>query len=460
MGPDGAGDSTMTAALARLETVDAVAAADARAALEWLVGDSGLASLSRYGIQQFCWYELPFKWIVEPAVRREIVIALARFFDLAGLARYAELCRSDRTMDVLAAWADDPSRGFDAYKRAADDSGVEPPNLPELTWSSGMGADEFAAFWSTAMALEVAIDAGALVPGAKGWRNERAAIARAHLVQPREELFGASYLQSVWTARLGDWIEGPVGLPSRARAQLLAPVANALLHPVDPPRGVARPLAPLLWLLDAVDNGGDGLLLTQNGNLPRSVAHGIVEAFPSWWPAAAHDAAPSREHDVPRLVLLHELARETKLVRRTGRRLQLTRRGHQLRGDPKALWQAVAEHQAVGSSFAAAVNELVFAALLVEPLTVVAEVVAEAMVVLTESGWHDGAGGAPVPRDAVLAAVDELALRATTLGWVREKGRQWPRRQLRLTETGRATALAALRARALAPRVLAPRALR
>jgi hypothetical protein len=454
MGPDGAGDSTTTAALARLETVDAVAAADARAALEWLVGDGALESLSRYAIQQFCWYELPFKWIVEPSVRREIVLALARFFDLAGLARYAELCRSDLTLRVLAAWADDPSVGFEAYKRAGEESGVEPPNLPELVWGSGMGADEFAAFWSTAMALELAIDAGALVPGAKGWRDERAEVARAHLAQPRDELFGASYLQSVWTARLGDWIEGPVGVPSRARAQLLAPVANALLHPVDPPRGVARSMAPLLWLLDAVDNDGAGLLLTQNGNVPRATAQAIVAAFPAWWPAAAHDAAPSREHDVPQLVLLHELVRELKLVRRIGRRLQLTRRGRQLRGDPKALWRAVAEQQATGATFAAAVNELVLAALLVEPLTVVAEVVAEAMVVLTESGWHEGASGAPVPREAVVRAVDELALRGATLGWVREKGRQWPRRQLRITEVGRATALAALRARALAPRSL------
>jgi len=455
MAPDGAGDSTISQALARLESVDALAATDARAALDWLVGEGGLESLSRYALAQFCWYELPFKWIVEPQVRREIVLALARFFDLAGLTRYAELCRSEQTAGILAEWELDPSAGFAAYRRAVVESGVEPPNLPELTWSTAMRDEEFAAFWSTAMALELAIDAGALTPGSKDWRSVQASVARSHLVQSREDLFGASHLQAVWTERLGDWIDGPIAMPSRARAQLLAPVANALLHPVAPPRGASRSVAPLVWLLGVVDgNGdGDGVILTQRGNLPRSVARAAVATFPSWSNATL-EHEPMREHDVPRLVVVHDLLREMKLIRRTGRRAKLTKRGRQLSSDPRALWAAAAEQQALGRTFNAAVAELVFAALLAEPLVAMSEVVAEAMVVLTECGWHDGGSGAPVPIAVVEGALDEVVLRANTLGWVRERGRRGQPRHLRLTDTGRSAALLALRARALAPRVI------
>jgi hypothetical protein len=67
------------------------------------------------------------------------------------------------------------------------------------------------------------------------------------------------------------------------------------------------------------------------------------------------------------------------------------------------LWRDVAEQQTAGDRFFAAVSELTFAALLVEPLIAVAEITAEAMVVLTESGWHDGASGAPVPLESVEA---------------------------------------------------------
>ena len=62
-------DGAIGEALARLSVVDAVAAHDARVALEWLVGDDGLEGLNQLALQQFCWYELPFKWLVEPAIR-------------------------------------------------------------------------------------------------------------------------------------------------------------------------------------------------------------------------------------------------------------------------------------------------------------------------------------------------------------------------------------------------------
>lgn len=460
-------DAAIAAALARLDLIDPIAAIDARAALAWIVGDAGLEAVSQYGLQQFCWYELPFKWLVEPAVRADVVDALGSFFDLAGMSRYAKLCRSATTSAVLEAWLTDPSTGFGSYRAAGEASGVEPPALPELRWGSVMSAEESDAFWSTALALEVAIEASEIRPGTAGWRERQAEVTRAHLGQARDELFGASLLQTVHTARLAEWIEGPLGLASlsRARIQVVSPVANALLHPVAPPRGLARMMRPLTWFLDqvagqvpgAADAGegrrpAPGIVLTPKGHLPRALAIEAARAFPSWWDWSLDDHLPRREDDLPPLVAIHDLARQLKLVRRAGRHLVLTKRGQAMRSDSVELWRSVAGYLTAGSAFSAAVNELVLAIVVLEPLVKVSQIVAEVMVVLTESGWQDGASGEPVPLVIVETAVDEVLALATVFGWTREKGRQWPVRQVRLTEAGRATALAALRQRALAPR--------
>ncbi len=444
-------DPVIAATLARLDAVDPAAASDARAALEWLIGDAGLGAVSRYGVQQFCWYELPFKWIIEPHVQAEIVSSLARFFDLAGLARYGEVCRSAVTGSVLEAWRHDPSAGFAAYRQASERSGVEPADLPELTWSGTMLEDEHTAFWSAAVALEMAVDAGALVPGSTGWRSRRGELTLAHLTHPRDELFGGSFLQAIHTARIGAWIEGPPGQASRARAQLLAPVANALLHPPAPPRDLRRSLAPLRWWLDQLVGEAGGLPLTGTGRLPRATVRAALDAFPRW-PAAAN-RIPQRVDDLPALAAVDRLGRELRLARRQGRRLVITRLGEQCRADPRALWSAIAAHEAAGSGWPAAVAELVFAILLLEPLVERREVMAEVTVALTEAGWHRGVVGDPVPRARLEPAFADLVLRATTFGWVRERGPAanpvW-----RLTATGRSTAVAALRSRALAPNVM------
>jgi hypothetical protein len=452
------GDAAIAETLAHLEVLDPQAAADARSALSWLVGDRGLEGLSRYAVQQFCWYELPFKWLVPTTVRVEIIISLAQFFELAGLRRYGEVCQSLITAGILRAWDESPGAGYEAYRKASRASGIEPPHLSELRWGALMGVEEYSAFWSTAMALEVAVDAGELVPGAPGWRRRQEDVARRHLNRPRPELLGASHLQSVWTMRLADWIDGPGTLPaSRARAQVLAPVANALLHRVDAPRDLRRTQAPLVWLLDQIGDHDDGLTLTRAGNLPQALVRQSLHRFPSWAGAAAVAGAEAEVRgvaEVPRLAALHHLARDARLVRRGGSRVTLTKRGRAVRSEPELLWRAVAESVAAHRDFGAAVTEVVFALLLVEPLVDLAAIIPEATVVLTESGWYQGASGEPVPADAVEDAVDRFVLLATTLGWVRDRGRARTRRtgMLRLTATGRATGLAALRGRALAPR--------
>jgi hypothetical protein len=445
-------DGAIADALARLSIVDAVAAHDARVALEWLVGDDGLESLNQLALQQFCWYELPFKWLVAAEVRTEIVAALARFLDLAGLGRYAALCRSERTAAVLAAWAEDPDAGFRAFRLAMERSGVEPPRLDGWSdgwvWASSMGADEHRAFWSTAMALELAIEAGTLRPSEPGWREEQQLIASDHLRLPRPELLGESLLQAATSARLVAWVDGPPDRASaRARRQLVAPLVNALLQPVEPPRTASRSLAPIRWLLEQVAANG-GVTLTQRGNLPRGLVQGAVEQFPTWWGNAADP--PHRDAEVPSLLAIWHLARRLKLVRRAGRQVTVTRRGEVLLGDTGELGGAVAPVLGERDDFEAAVAELVWAVLVQDPLVAVSDLQAEVAVALTETGWQHGPTGAPVSATTLAFVIDELVALAAALGFVRRKGRATAP-QLRLSPTGRAMALSLLRCRALAP---------
>lgn len=446
------GDAEIADALARLSVVDAVAAHDARVALDWLVGDDGMQGLSQLALQQFCWYELPFKWLVEPTVRREIVTALARFLDLAGYERYAALCRSDTTARVLAGWADDPDTGFRAFRLAMEQSGVEPPRLggplDGWVWGSSMGADEHRAFWSTAMALELAVEAGTLAPGAPGWRDEQHEIAAEHLRRPRPEMLGESLLQAATSARLMAWVEGPADRASAgARRQLVAPLVNALLQPVDPPRTAARTVAPVRWLLEQVDAYG-AIALTQRGNLPRGLVQGAVERHPSWFPDPA--SPPQRDAEVPALLAVWHLVRRLKLVRRAGRHVKLTRRGDLLLHDPRDLWTAIAVVLGERDDFEAAVAELVWAVLLQDPLVAVRDLQAEIAVALTETGWQHGPTGAPVSGATLAFVIDEVVVLAGALGLVRRRGRV-AAPQLRLTPTGRVFAVALLRRRALVP---------
>jgi hypothetical protein len=445
-------DAAIVEALARLSVIDAVAAHDARVALDWLIGGEGLEGLNQLALQQFCWYELPFKWLVAPDVRTEIVAALARFLDLAGLDRYAALCRSDRTAAVLSAWAEDPDAGFRAFRLAMDRSGVEPPGLDGWSdgwaWASSMGAEEHRAFWSTAMALELAIEAGTLVPNHPGWRDDQRRVAEVHLRLPRPELLGESLLQAATSARLVAWVEGPPDrAAARARRQLVGPLVNALLQPVEPPRTASRCLAPIRWLLEQVAANG-GVTLTQRGNLPRGLVQGAVEQFPSWWFDDANP--PQRDAEVPALLAVWHLARRLKVVRRAGRQVTVTRRGEVLLADAGQLWGAVAGVLGERDDFEAAVAELVWAVLVQDPLVAVSDLQAEVAVALTETGWQHGPTGAPVSGATLAFVIDELVTLAEALGLVRRRGRTTAP-QLRLTPAGRVMALALLRGRALAP---------
>ena len=434
-------DTIVAGALERLRAEDERLGGDAEAALNSLTWDEGLETITQYGLQAFLWYELPRKWMTDLEGKRHLAMALGRVLDLVGLPRYAAICRSPETDAVLAAYERDDREGFAAFRRAEERSGVHPPELPEFTWGPVMGMREAGVFWSTAAALELAITGGQLRPGGRGWRVAQQAIARRHLTAARAELDGRTWLEVVLDERVEEWARSR----GQARRALVEPLLARLRGgPVEVPAGAAEAVAPLRWLLA---RAGEGIALTQKGNLARVVVLEAVERFGR----QPLPNPPRGEDDVFELWVLRDLARDLGAVRRSGRRLVATRAGRALAGDAEALWRAVASRLGSGDDFGAIVTELVLALLLDAGEVLQAEAVERVHTAVVGEGWHDRATGqSPDPEAVRRQLADPLRLLGV-LGLSREGG-DWRARTVALTGVGRATALEALRVRASGPR--------
>jgi hypothetical protein len=442
-------DTIVAGALARLRAEDEHLGGDAEAALNSLTWDEGLETITQYGLQTFLWYELPRKWMTDLDGKRHLATALGRLLDLVGLPRYAAICRSPETDAVLAAYERDDREGFAAFRRAEERSGLHPPDLPELTWGPVMGTREAGAFWATAAALELAVACGQLRPGSRGWRSAQQGIARRHLTAARPELEGRTWLEVVLGERVEQWARSR----GWARRALVEPLSVRLqAGPVEVPTGAAEAVAPLRWLLA---RAGEGIALTQKGNLARAVVVEAVERF-GWHPLPN---PPRGEDDVFELWVLRDLARDLGAVRRSGRRLVATRVGRSLAGGAEALWRAVAGRLGAGDGFGAVVTELALALLLDAgevPQAEAGEVLQAQLVervhaAVVGEGWHDRATGRPPDPEAVHRQLVEPLRLLRVLGLSQEGG-DWQARTVALTGVGRATALEALRVRATGPR--------
>jgi hypothetical protein len=418
----------------------------ARPALEWLVGAHGLDRLHQTGLQQFLWYELPFKWLGPVSGRHRLVAALARFFDQSGLARYARLCRSATTTEILDRWATDPDDGFSAFHRAHLASGVVPPDTPRLQWGDLMGSAELDAFWSTAQALELAVEGGALVPGRPHWRARQESFVAEHLDRPRADHFGEAWAEEVAGERLRAWLDDGLG---DARSAIVAPVANQLLHDLPIPRTASRSMRSLAWLASRL--AAAPVKLTSSGALPARIVAAACDEL-GWTP----DSPRGRESDVGVLVEMRATAERIGLVRVRRGHMLTTARGRAALESPRSLWSHLVADATARRGFTGEVDELVDAVLLdsdrlggagphLDELTDVVR------VPLTERGWHAGGTGRPVPdrvlRPALAAALD---FRVGLAAVATRRGR--PVEPLGLTQAGRALAVGRLRARALAPR--------
>src|SRR4051794_34096873 len=110
-------DALIADAIAKLEIEDREAARDAEAALDWLTAGEGLEVLTQERLQHFLWYGLPMKWLTDTGHHRRVVDALAQAADLLGLPRYAALCRSETTADVLDAYERSDAEGKTEFRR-------------------------------------------------------------------------------------------------------------------------------------------------------------------------------------------------------------------------------------------------------------------------------------------------------------------------------------------------------
>ena len=436
-------DPEIAAALAELAEQDAAAADDARSALEWIAGDQSLAFITQQRIQNFCWYDLPVKWLVDLDDKLRVVAALARALDLLQLPRYAAICRSGTTREILTAYETSIAHGKAAFRRAATASGVMPPDLPDFQWGAAMGWQEASAWSSTAEFLEVAVASGDLVPGRRGWKVRQQELVRAHLDTPRPDLLGQTLVQVILTERAETWVNV---WRSQTRRRILAAIVNRLLHPAELPAATAGdPLPPLRWLLDQLDGG---IALTQTGNLNRAFVQQSADRF--GWDFAR---PPRTEDDLYDLYQLRHFAQDLGLARRSGRKLTLTAKGRRLLADPERLWRAVAVGLLGDNAFEAFVGELFLALLLDAGAVPGSQIEAAVGLAAAEEGFRDSRTGEAPDEHEISWAIHETSNLCRALGLL-ASGSDWSDRSYGLTPTGKATALEALRARATGPRTI------
>ncbi|MEU4508128.1 hypothetical protein AB0G05_01410 [Nonomuraea wenchangensis] len=388
----------VTALLAELERSEPEIAEEARTAVEWLTGGEPLESVTQLDVCEFLWYTLPLK--VGPlradGDHERLARSLGRLLHLGGLERYAALCVSPTTAQILRTYArEGEDAGTSAYQKALEATGVLPPDVPELQWSMIMGPEELGAHLACSAALELAIVAGE--------QMDRVALTRRWLTEARADLGGDSWLNRVHGERLNRWVLGR----GPARRELAQPFEVRLHAPVSP-----QPLPALHKLLS---------LAAREGTLPLRLA-------------------PS-----PAALRLRELAeRELGAIRRDGARLVITDHGRRLLASPEAMWTAVTrlllakgEHEFEVSAREAALMLLADGTLM-SPAKL-HERVAE---VVGGEGWHPAAGV-----ENVAGPVSDLVAQLTALGLAYSD-----ELVVRMDRPGQLAALAALRAHALRPR--------
>jgi hypothetical protein len=425
----------------------------AQSAFEWMgwEGEEPLF-LRRYDVQLFVWYVLPRKYLVGLDRKEAVAAALAKTLERLGgqAASYAEVCRAPETRRLLCAWeAEDPAAPR-TFRKLLDGSGIEPPDTDLLAWGSVMGFEEARVREQVATALEEAIESGSLAPGSRGFARRQAEVAKAALREAWDGEDGRSRLRAVQDERLEGWLQrGPGGREDARRAILdgIAAMVSGEPPAIDPD-GARSALEPTLWLLE---QGNDGIGLTQTGALNRALVREVAERWPGWWEADLF-GPPHREDDVTQLWELHQLLRELRLLRRKGRRVLTTKRGRELAGDPSALLEALATELLRGENFYAACAELAVALILDgAPADYGETLAARVQPAVAAAGWR--AGEEPPSVRDVSWQIAAFLRPAEAIGVLVDEGSgsRLSRKPLVLTGAGRAALTAALRTRALAP---------
>lgn len=350
----------------------------AEAAIDVIAGAEGLEAVTAHRLQEFLWRTLP-GWRIDDPER--VAAALGHLFTLTGLDRYAELATCARTRTILSVYAGQGAdAGREACEAAITESGLVPPDTPLLAWRVFTGPEEHAARHACAATLELAVAAGELRPGRRGWERVRADVTERCLTAPRR---GGPWLGRVHAERLDAWTR-PV---NPRKATLLRAVADLLREPVPP---APDAFGPLRWLLDAAR---DGLPLTERHHIAPTLVTEAVNLF-GWRPETSPSSA--RESLVQPLRDLRELAaREMKAIRRTGRTLVLTPLGRSMLADEQVFWDvAVRSVVGTGSVLGLATREIMLALLIVHDPGPVERLERRTVDVLSQE-WDTPAAEAP-----------------------------------------------------------------
>ena len=437
-------DPLVPKTLQRLRQTDPAAARRAERALDELLSEGGLADLTQHDLQTFLWFTL-----ADTDEPHQTTGALALFFELAELNRYAAIASSNQTKDILRAYEE---RGQAAAGKVAtkamDASGILPPDLPELEWGEVMGSCEVDTYERIAATLELALAAGELKPGGRGWRLTQQRLTRQQLTMNRPD--GQPLLDRIRVERLDLWAEG--GGNDR-RSLAAAALADLVAEPA-PPRSVADLMTPMQWLLEvAAGRAGDppGVLLTVGGKLVRRVVQEAADRF-NWWELP--ERPPRSESDIWRLGELRLVLQRAGALRRSGRRLVLGTRGRALLGDALAQWTTAMTLLIDPGEFDAAAQEAALMLLLqANGMVEMRDLIKEVAEVLTGSGWRDTGNGAPPDDRDVSRAVWGLVRRCELWSMVDEGHSPGFTTRLRLSEVGRRGGFTALRSLALRPRM-------
>ncbi len=430
--------------LLRLRRSDPAAARLVEQALDEMLGEGGLADLTQHDLQTYLWYT-----VAEADEPLPVAAALRAFLELAEMNRYAAIAASAQTVEILRAYSERGHQaGTKAATKAMEASGIVPPDLPELEWGEVMGVAELRAYQRIAATLELALAAGELRPGGRGWRLAQVRLTRHQLTMTRPD--GPALLDRVRSERFSSWAD--VG--GQARRSLTSSVLADLVGEPTPPRDLTERMAPMQWLLELAAGRmgeGPGIALTVGGNLVRRVVQEAAERF-DWW--SLPERPPRSESDIWRLVDLRLALQRAGALRRSGRRLVLGTRGRALVNDPLAQWRLATSQLIDDADFDSAVQEAALMLLLRARGPVeVRGLVQEAAEVLAGSGWRDTGNGHPPDERDVSRAVWALLRRCQLWSLVEEgKGPGFTTR-MRLSEAGQRGGHAALRALALRPRM-------
>jgi hypothetical protein len=463
---------TESQALETLTREDPEAADDARAALAWLTGDDGLETISLLRLQEFLWYALPVKWPMSTPGRVGVARALGRLFLLAGLDRYAGVCSSAGTENIITAYADGHEEGIAAYTEAIEESNAAPPDTDLLAWGSVMGPQERAAYDACAAALELAFASGELCVGARGWRTRRMDIvnrwltgrpdASEGLLDGTDAALGAdgvpgtdTWLGRISAERIDAWAHGRPGERSRLARTLIPRL-------LEPPAVPDDPLPTLRWLLGHADQG---LRLTARHYIAPALVTEAVEEF-GWRDQLV--GTLRQELDVFPLHTLRGMAQsEMGAVRRSRASLVLTKTGKLMTADPAARWHIgtaalIGPDDGPQPDFSVAVREAALLVILTSGPTGYDELTRVLTDLHGVEGWAAGGTGRHGTghygggrngtglSSAVRTELYSLRHRLWALHLLgAERSFSAP---LTLTETGVAAALSALLARALRPR--------